>query len=144
MSGDYGSFETGWNEYMVPIEDLTRLTNKSGEAGVGCDMECVNYLRIFFHTLAGAEAEEITYAISTVYAINPEDLSSEGTSVPDLNPDSTEAATVLSEDAAGEAGQDVPSTGDSEAGMAGVAAICCVVALLLLIVPKNIKKRWLQ
>lgn len=74
MNGDYGSFESGWNEYVIPIQDLTRLTNKSGDAGVGCDYNAVNYLRIFFHTLAGAEAEEVTYAISTVYAFAPADL----------------------------------------------------------------------
>ena len=86
MSGEYGSFETGWNEYVVPIEDLTRLSNKSGEQGIGCDYEALNYLRIFFHTKEGIEAEDVTYAISTVYAINPDDLSEEGASLPDLNP----------------------------------------------------------
>ena len=74
MSGDYGSFESGWNEYIIPIQDLTRLTNKSGDTGIGCDYTAVNYLRIFFHTLAGAEVEDVTYAISPVYAITPTDL----------------------------------------------------------------------
>ena len=86
MSGEYGSFETGWNEYVLPIEDLTRLTNKSGEQGIGCYYEVLNYLRIYFHTKEGIEAEDVTYAISTVYAINPSDLSEEGASLPDLKP----------------------------------------------------------
>lgn len=86
MSGEYGSFETGWNEYAVPISDLTRLTNKSGSQDTGCDYSALNYLRIFFHTGAGMEAEDVTYAISTVYAINPWDLSQEGESLPDLRP----------------------------------------------------------
>lgn len=86
MSGEYGTFETGWNEYVVPIEDLTRSSNKSGEQGIGCNYEELNYLRIYFHTKEGIEAEDVTYAISTVYAINPDDLSEEGASLPDLNP----------------------------------------------------------
>ncbi len=86
MSGDYGTFETGWNEYVVPIRDLTRLTSKSGQPGTGCDYRALNYLRIFFHTREGMDAEEVTYAISTVYAINPGDLSGAGGGLPDLNP----------------------------------------------------------
>ncbi|MBO5279249.1 MAG: hypothetical protein J6B06_07150 [Lachnospiraceae bacterium] len=74
MSGDYGSFETGWNEYLVPIEDLTRVTNKSGDASVGCDFAAVNYLRIYFRTMMSSEAKEVTYGISKVYAVNLSDF----------------------------------------------------------------------
>lgn len=141
MSGDYGSFETGWNEYMIPIEDLTRLTNKSGEAGIGCDMACVNYLRIFFHTMAGAEAEEISYAISTVYAINPADLSGEGASVPDLNPAPTEETTDTPDQDSTQ--PTVPHTGDSGFGPAGLMPLGCLAVLILIAAPQ-LKKRRLQ
>lgn len=87
MSGDYGDFRSGWNEYAVPIRDLTRLTNKSGEQGIGCNYRALNYLRIYFHTRAGMDAADVTYAISTVYAINPWDLSADGASLPDLRPE---------------------------------------------------------
>lgn len=106
MSGAYGAFETGWNEYAVPIADLTRLTNKSGRPDTGCDYSALNYLRIYFHTGEGVEAEEVTYAISTVYAINPEDLSPEGDSLPDLRPapeTPTPGAASPKTEAAGEA-----------------------------------------
>lgn len=86
MSGDYGGFQSGWNEYVVPVRDLTRLTNKSGEQGIGCNYRALNYLRIYFHTRAGMDAADVTYAISTVYAINPWDLSADGASLPDLRP----------------------------------------------------------
>lgn len=90
MSGEYGSFASGWNEYVVPIEALTRLTNKSGEDGIGCSYDALNYLRIYFHTKAGLEGEDVTYAISTVWAINPEDLSDEGAGLPQLHPSEKE------------------------------------------------------
>ena len=138
MSGDYGTFKTGWNEYAVPIRDLTRLTNKSGEKGVGCDLTALNYLRIYFHTKAGIEPEQVTYAVSTVYAINPEDLSEEGVSLPDLGSSdddptkdpSQNFGSDPSKDPSGENGQQeqgTVKTGDTEE-----IGIYCAISMLAL------------
>jgi len=71
--GDFGELKDGWNEYLVPISDLSKVTNKTG-ALIGCDFTAVNFIRLYFRTVENTQGKSVTYKLSSVYAVNDEDL----------------------------------------------------------------------
>lgn len=73
LFGDFGKLKDGWNEYLVPIEALSKITNKTG-ASVGCDFTAVNFIRLYFRTVEDTQGKSVTYKLSSVYAVNDEDL----------------------------------------------------------------------
>lgn len=74
LCGTYGKLKSGWNEFLVPIKYFKKITNKSGDPKQGCDFSAVNYIRIYFRTKSNTAGKEVVYAVSTIYAVNMEDL----------------------------------------------------------------------
>ncbi len=74
LCGIYGRLKSGWNEFLVPIGYFSQVTNKSGDPTQGCDFSGVNYIRIYFRTADNTGGKEVVYAVSTIYAVNMEDL----------------------------------------------------------------------
>ncbi|MBQ9106537.1 MAG: hypothetical protein IJY56_01445 [Clostridia bacterium] len=73
LFGDFGELKNGWNEYLVPIDALSKVTNKTG-ALIGCDFTAVNFVRLYFRTVENTQGKSVTYKLSSVYAVNDEDL----------------------------------------------------------------------
>lgn len=74
LCGIYGKLKSGWNEFLVPVSYFDKITNKSGDPTQGCDFSNVNYIRIYFRTADNTAGKEVVYAVSTIYAVNMEDL----------------------------------------------------------------------
>ncbi len=146
LCGIYGRLKSGWNEFLVPVGYFSQVTNKSGDPTQGCDFAGVNYIRIYFRTVENTGGVEVVYAVSTIYAVNMENLvrmsavtttdtgSSAVTTV--LPATAGDAVTTLPQDTASE-----PSGGCGGVVMAAPFPAACVGAATAVAVRRRKNKK---
>ncbi|MBQ9112969.1 MAG: hypothetical protein IJY08_05235 [Clostridia bacterium] len=65
LNTSYGSIRTGWNEYLIRIDDFSVKTSDGG-----CTLTELDYVRL----VVSAKVNNVAFAMGPVYAVNLEDL----------------------------------------------------------------------